>query len=296
MALIGKFIRLAVLLVVAAISMTSAGFAEKQHLEAVGTYVLGDRDTRDVAERRAVKDAIRVATQMAGVYVESYSKVHNLVLTKDEVTTIALSIIRVYDQDVSFIDNGTVCKATVYVVAETDNIENILAGTSGKDNGTRQRPQPKSLAEMGAAYGNEQAVPEAVDVSGYTGVVIDCLNARNRHVLVVNRPGLEATEVKAKDGRVLFGYRTPTQKFSFDYAHGLSSYHPDFVEQFAGTNPLWIHALYIENPKKRSEDSYLVIKSGSIVVSDEDGDLLEDLQEQTGLLSGDHPPIVILGT
>ena len=41
--------------------------------------------------------------------VESYSKVHNLVLTKDEVTTIALSIIRVYDQDVSFIDNGTVC-------------------------------------------------------------------------------------------------------------------------------------------------------------------------------------------
>jgi len=276
--------------------MTSAGFAEKQHLEAVGTYVLGDRDTRDVAERRAVKDAIRVATQMAGVYVESYSKVHNLVLTKDEVTTIALSIIRVYDQDISFIDNGTVCKATVYVVAETDNIENILAGTSGKDNGTRQRPQPKSLAEMGAAYGNEQAVPEAVDVSGYTGVVIDCLNARNRSILVVNRPGLEATEVKAKDGRVLFGYRTPTQKFSFDYVHGLSSYHPDFVEQLAGANPLWIHALYIENPKKRSEDSYLVIKSGSIVVSDEDGDLLEDLQEQTGLLGGAPPPIVILGT
>src|SRR3989338_8149258 len=59
-------------------------FAEVKEIISEGTYNMGDGETPSVAESRALLQAKRLALEQAGTYVESYTKVENLQLTKDE--------------------------------------------------------------------------------------------------------------------------------------------------------------------------------------------------------------------
>jgi len=272
--------------------------AESQYIEATGTYVLGDRDTRDVAERRAIKDAVRVATQKAGYYVESYSRTENYVLTDDEVKAIAASIIHVYDQRTEFVNNGTVCQATVYAVAKMSDIASLIDRERGTtEGGTKQRRQPKSLAEMGYEVSSSSyEVEDEQDVSSYTGIVIDCLDARGVDDLGVNRPGIESTVIKTQSGKVLLDYRTPVYRNDFEFVFAVTQYRPDVVERIAGSNPYWVHASYIA-PKPRIKPSFGgTVCSGVIVIPNEAGDIIEDIQDRTGMLSAKNPPVIVIGS
>ena len=56
---------------------------------------MGDGETPVTAEEKALLAAKRMAVEEAGTYVESYSKVNNFVLTKDEVQVLASGIMEV---------------------------------------------------------------------------------------------------------------------------------------------------------------------------------------------------------
>ena len=56
---------------------------------------MGDGETPSVAESRALLQAKRVALEQAGTYVESWTKVENLQLTKDELQVLASGIMEV---------------------------------------------------------------------------------------------------------------------------------------------------------------------------------------------------------
>ena len=60
-------------------------FAEVKEIISEGTYNMGDGETPGVAESRALLQAKRIALEQAGTYVESYTRVENLQLTKDEI-------------------------------------------------------------------------------------------------------------------------------------------------------------------------------------------------------------------
>ena len=296
---LSKFFNVLTLVAVCIFCIAIPVSAEKQHLEAVGTYTLGDRDTRDVAERRAIVDAMRVATQKAGIYVESYSKTNGFVLTKDQVNMIAASIIRMYDQDVAFINNGTVCQATVYVIAETADIDKLISGMSGANNATKQRPQPRSIADMESEYGLGQnstnITNSLVDVTSYTGIVLDCKDSIQYGSFSIEMPGISANEIKAKDGRILLSNTVPTKKYCTKYVRYIGCYDPKQVEKNVGENPLWIQVLYIDKPKKRPSASEPAKTSGTMVISDEDADILQEMQERMGILNGEEPPVLIIG-
>ena len=55
--------------------------AAPQRIEATGVYIMGDNDSPKIARDAARQEAMRVAVEKAGVYVESYSRTKNMQLT-----------------------------------------------------------------------------------------------------------------------------------------------------------------------------------------------------------------------
>lgn len=94
--------------------------ATPQELSAKGEYRLGDRDNRETAKMAALADAKRKIIEQAGVYIESYSEMNDLELTKDQVKTAANAIIKIKHEDVSFSENGTLCTAFVTAIIDVE--------------------------------------------------------------------------------------------------------------------------------------------------------------------------------
>src|SRR3989337_1031996 len=69
--------------------------AESKEIISEGTYNMGDGETPSVAESRALLQAKWTALEQAGTYVESWTKVENLQLTKDEIQVLASGIMEV---------------------------------------------------------------------------------------------------------------------------------------------------------------------------------------------------------
>jgi hypothetical protein len=139
-------------------------------------------------------------------------------------------------------------------------------------------------------------VEDEQDVSSYTGIVIDCLDARGVDDLGVNRPGIESTVIKTQSGKVLLDYRTPVYRNDFEFVFAVTQYRPDVVERIAGSNPYWVHASYIA-PKPRIKPSFGgTVCSGVIVIPNEAGDIIEDIQDRTGMLSAKNPPVIVIGS
>ena len=101
-------------------------FAAPQELSAKGEYRLGDRDNRETAKMAALADAKRKIIEQAGVYIQSYSEMNDLELTKDQVKSTANAMIKVKSEDVSFSENGTLCTAFVTALIDTADIEDFV--------------------------------------------------------------------------------------------------------------------------------------------------------------------------
>lgn len=106
------------------IGLQTPAHAETYKIVAEGRYIMGDGDTREIAKDKAVKDAMRIVVEKAGVYVESYSETQNFELTKDQVKMIAAGLVKVLNQSTDFYTDGEWrCQALIYAEINTDNID-----------------------------------------------------------------------------------------------------------------------------------------------------------------------------
>ena len=122
--LIKKFIY--ILLPLVFFSNESIIYAAPQEISAEGEYRLGDRDSRETAKMAALADAKRKIIEQVGVFIESYSEVNNLELTKDEIRSTANAMIKTKTEEINFYENGTICKAFVVAVVDVDNIDRFI--------------------------------------------------------------------------------------------------------------------------------------------------------------------------
>lgn len=110
------------------ISSPSTTEAEVVIVESSGSYILGDEDNIKIAKERARQDALRLASEKAGVFVSSYSKVNNLCLTDDEIIVISSNLLKVTNEStVNETLGGQGFKLTCHIVAsfDTDNIDTM---------------------------------------------------------------------------------------------------------------------------------------------------------------------------
>ena len=111
--------------------------AEKRTVEADGEYVIGYafEESFAVASERARADALRNASEQAGVFVEGISEVENLILTRDQVRTISSNVLQVLGEPtfkiVPIDDKAISFKCYVVVVVDDDNISEQLMKDRG---------------------------------------------------------------------------------------------------------------------------------------------------------------------
>lgn len=110
-------------------------YAQIVTVEAEGTYTVGDgiNENIGVAKELARREALRNASEKAGVYVQSYSSTKNNVLTEDEVSIVSSNILQIIKQECTPIVEGKTIKFIYYIKANVDTsnlniqIERILS-------------------------------------------------------------------------------------------------------------------------------------------------------------------------
>lgn len=135
--------------------LPGVSLAATEKIEAVGVYVVGNGadESPKIAKERAKADAMRMALEKAGVYVESFSEMKNFHLTKDEITVIAGEVIAVESEvyDVEILPNEVIrYKATIQAVIDADVLETKIkrleeSGENFSDESERLRKENEQL-------------------------------------------------------------------------------------------------------------------------------------------------------
>lgn len=126
--------------------------AESQTITAVGEYVMGDGETMFVAKERAVEQAMRAASEQAGVYIESYSRVNNLVLTKDEINILSRSVVKIKDKqfdEPKYTGSGFIIRVTITALVDSDSIATVR-------NSMKEKLSVDSYKQMQLEYAKAQ--------------------------------------------------------------------------------------------------------------------------------------------
>ena len=131
--------RIFIVLLTLLMSINIAYANESEEIVAIGTYRLGDKDTREAAKKFALLDATRQISDQAGVYVESYTEVNNFELNQDQIKVLASSIIKKISERIEWEENGTLCKAYVTAKVNTDRLEQLIKKMPALFNGPSQK-------------------------------------------------------------------------------------------------------------------------------------------------------------
>lgn len=109
--------------------------AEAQIITATGEYVMGDGETNSVAKERALMNAMRAAAEQTAVYIESFCKMNNLVLSKDEISTLSRGVVKVINKrydEVKVLEGGFCYRVTIIAECNSDDIDSLRNGMKDK--------------------------------------------------------------------------------------------------------------------------------------------------------------------
>jgi len=133
----------------------SHGFTAVKEIVSEGAYNMGDGETPSVAESRALLNAKRVALEQAGTYVESYTKVENMQVTKDEIKVLASGImeVEILDKKRTIVGDGFRFWVKIKAKVNPDKIQEMAKRVKEKsvveDYKTIQEAYDKSQKEIG---------------------------------------------------------------------------------------------------------------------------------------------------
>ena len=142
------------LLFVLMIFSTNFANAAPQTIEATGVYVMDtERDeTFAVAEDRARKEALRMAVEQSGLYLQSVSKAVNNKLTKDELQVLAAAVLKVQSENVSKKVDGNNIEFTVSITAAVDadavNLDELVAKKKNWENRVEENQRQQEEYEQ----------------------------------------------------------------------------------------------------------------------------------------------------
>ena len=110
-------------------------YADTKTLTADASYIMGDGETPDFAEARALQKAKQTALEEAGTYVQSYTKSVNQDLTKDEIQTLAGGVmqVEVLEKTRSLVADGLRFHTKIKATVTTDKMVELVRRIKGKN-------------------------------------------------------------------------------------------------------------------------------------------------------------------
>lgn len=117
------------------LASVSPAYADAKTLTADASYIMGDGETPDFAEARALQKAKQTALEEAGTYVQSYTKVQNLDLTTEEIQTVAGGVLQVevLEKTRSLVADGLHFYTKIKTTVTTDKMEELVRHIKGKN-------------------------------------------------------------------------------------------------------------------------------------------------------------------
>ena len=94
--------------------------AAPEIIDVDGVYMMGDNDAPKFARDAARAEAMRAATERAGIYIESTSEVQGYTLTRDEIRTVAAAVLRVLREEATPELVGDAWRYRVHLVCSVD--------------------------------------------------------------------------------------------------------------------------------------------------------------------------------
>ena len=128
----GNFFRRGFIALLGVIFALNATVAHAEIYTGEGSYVMSEGENLGVAKERAKADAMRNATEKAGVYVKSYSRSKNFELEEDVIETMTANIIKLVENPhfypLETVDNleGVLIRVTVKVQIDDSDINRWL--------------------------------------------------------------------------------------------------------------------------------------------------------------------------
>lgn len=268
-----KYLIIVLVLFTNIIAYTPSCEAAPHIIEAVGTFDMGDDDSREHAKKKAMEDALRQITEQAGVYVESYSEVNNTMLTRDEVRIIAASIVRVLDESFEFVtDDNWHCKAHVKAEADTDSLDlpAILRGLRQQNTVLENGNPPPSIPLVGMGEDRSQNGIISSYNGNYayvTGVIIDIRDLLADDVFLTGN----RCSIRSENGEVIYDGRGGSKWLVVQRNRSANPYFQ------AGRNPLKIRAIALERDGSGTYSSIIISVSDAerIKVSNEQNRFLQ---------------------
>lgn len=128
-------VRRLVCLCVLFLASVSLVYADTKTLTADASYLMGDGETPDFAEARALQKAKQTALEEAGTYVESYTKAQNLDVTAEEIQTVAGGVLQVevLEKTRSLVADGLRFYTKINATVTTDKMEELTRRIKGKN-------------------------------------------------------------------------------------------------------------------------------------------------------------------
>jgi len=121
--------------------------AAPEIIEADGVSMMGDNDTPKSARDAARNEAMRAATERAGVYIESVSEVQDYALTRDEIRMVAAAVLRVLNEQVTPELVGDAWRYRVHLVCSVDTDGIDLAALAGDKAGLARLTQERDVLQ-----------------------------------------------------------------------------------------------------------------------------------------------------
>ena len=169
---------LAALLAAGTLFFSATADAEIKTYEGSDEYIMSEFETIDIAKQRAKQKAERVAIESAGVFVESSTEVVNMMVTKDEIFTMAGGILKIVDVQYKLtpLDDGKslIVRATVKADIDSDDIAKWLRKSKGerseivaqnKELQDAIAEQDKQIAELKARLAAAESAQDKAQIS-----------------------------------------------------------------------------------------------------------------------------------
>ena len=148
--------------------------AEIKTYTGVGEYMIGERDTLEIAKQGAKEKAMRNALEQAGVLVTSHSRTEDLELVEDVITSRTGAVLQV--REVVYERSDLIIKATVKVDIDSEDLNRRLQNSEG--NSPKNIPPPPVNQENERLYQSNRKVEEANNLmsAGSFDNVLNLLN------------------------------------------------------------------------------------------------------------------------
>ena len=141
--------------------------AAPEIIEVDGVYMMGDNDAPKFARDAARAEAMRAATERAGIYIESTSEVQGYTLTRDEIRTVAAAVLRVLREEATPELVGDAWRYRVHLVCSVDtegiDLKELAGSKADLPRLTRERDELKRAND---ALRARDAQPDPTNAQG----------------------------------------------------------------------------------------------------------------------------------